>query len=112
MKFFLVTFLVAILVALTMAADADQQPIIVSFPEGTPYSEMDELKAEIAKVVSPPGRVVAVSQSTCGSPGCAVLFGSGWMTDVYFVLGWRDYSRIQPLHGPRLQGTRGLHQHD
>ena len=52
MKFFLVSFLVAVLVALAMAADADQQPIIVSFPEGTPYSEMDELKAAIAKVVS------------------------------------------------------------
>jgi hypothetical protein len=51
MKFFLVTFLVAILVALAMAA-ADQQPIIVSFPEGTPYSELDELKEAIAKVVS------------------------------------------------------------
>ncbi|GAB7327177.1 hypothetical protein MBLNU13_g11086t1 [Cladosporium sp. NU13] len=50
MKFFLVSFLVAILMALAMAADADQQPIIVSFPEGTPYSEMDELKAAIAKV--------------------------------------------------------------
>jgi opacity protein-like surface antigen len=64
MKFFLVSFLVAILVALAMAADADQQPIIVSFPEGTPYSEMDELKAAIAKVVSR-------TQSICG-PRCAV----------------------------------------
>jgi hypothetical protein len=53
MKFFLITFFVAVLVALAMAA-ADQQPIIVSFPEGTPYSELEELKAAIAKVVSWP----------------------------------------------------------
>jgi len=51
MKFFLVTFLVAIMVTFAMAA-ADQQPIIVSFPKGTPYSELEELKAAIAKVVS------------------------------------------------------------
>lgn len=68
MKFFLVSFLVAILVALAMAADADQQPIIVSFPKGTPYSEMDELKAAIAKVVS-------WTQSTC-RPHCAALSGA------------------------------------
>lgn len=72
MKFFLVSFLVALLVALAMAADAEQQPIIVSFPEGTPYSEMDELKAAIAKVVS-------WTQSTCG-PRCARSL-SGAMTD-------------------------------
>ena len=52
MKFFLTTFLVAIMVALAMAA-ADQKPIIVSYPhpEDTPASEMEELKAAIHKVV-------------------------------------------------------------
>jgi hypothetical protein len=52
MKFFLVTFLIAMLVALAMAATADQKPIVVSYPEGTPYSELEELKAAIEKVVS------------------------------------------------------------
>lgn len=50
MKFFLATLLVAILVALAMAADT-QKAIVVSYPEGTPPSEMDELKAAIDKVV-------------------------------------------------------------
>jgi hypothetical protein len=52
MKLFLVTFLIAMLVALAMAATADQKPIVVSYPEGTPYSELEELKAAIEKVVS------------------------------------------------------------
>lgn len=52
MKFFLVSFIVAALVALAMAAGADQKPIIVSYPKGTPYSEIEELKAAIEKVVS------------------------------------------------------------
>jgi hypothetical protein len=30
----------------------EYKPIIVSYPKGTPYSEMDELKDAIAKVVS------------------------------------------------------------
>lgn len=53
MKFFLATFLVAIMAALAMAT-ADQKPIIVSYPhpEDTPASEMEELKAAIHKVVS------------------------------------------------------------
>lgn len=53
MKFFLTTLLVAIMVALAMAAGtADQKPIIVSYPKGTPVSELDELKAAIKEVVS------------------------------------------------------------
>jgi hypothetical protein len=52
MKSFLVTFLIAMLVALAMASSADQKPIVVSYPEGTPYSELEELKAAIEKVVS------------------------------------------------------------
>jgi ABC-type sugar transport system substrate-binding protein len=53
MKSFITALLVAIFVAMAMAASAveDQKPIIVSYPKGTPYSEMEELKAEIKKVV-------------------------------------------------------------
>lgn len=51
MKFFLATFLIALLTALAMAAEP-QKPIIVSYPEGTPPSELEELKAAIKKVVS------------------------------------------------------------
>lgn len=50
MKFFLATFLMAILMALAMAAD-DQKPVIVSYPDGTPRSELDELKDAIKEVV-------------------------------------------------------------
>jgi len=53
MKSFITALLVAIFVAIAMAASTDdQKPIIVSYPKGTPYSEMEELKAEIKKVVS------------------------------------------------------------
>lgn len=54
MKFYLATFLVALFVALAMAAEP-QKPIIVSYPDGTPTSEMTELKEAIEKVVS--GRI-------------------------------------------------------
>lgn len=47
MKFFLATFLVAILVVLAMAADKDLKPVIVSYPDGTPKSELEELKDAI-----------------------------------------------------------------
>ncbi|KAM0714033.1 hypothetical protein Q7P37_010997 [Cladosporium fusiforme] len=46
MKFFLATLLVAIMVALAMAAE-DLKPVIVSYPKGTPQSELDELKVAI-----------------------------------------------------------------
>jgi hypothetical protein len=55
MKSFITALLVAIFVALAMAATnshVEYKPIIVSYPKGTPYSEMDELKAAIVKVVS------------------------------------------------------------
>lgn len=55
MKSFVTALLVAIFVALAMAATnshVEYKPIIVSYPKGTPYSEMDELKAAIVKVVS------------------------------------------------------------
>lgn len=51
MKLFLATLLVAILVALAMAADEPQKAIIVSYPDGAPESEMDELRKAIDKVV-------------------------------------------------------------
>ncbi|KAM0691357.1 hypothetical protein Q7P36_010128 [Cladosporium allicinum] len=53
MKSFITALLVAIFVALAMAATnshVEYKPIIVSYPKGTPYSEMDELKAAIVKV--------------------------------------------------------------
>jgi len=53
MKFFITTLLVAIFVALAMAATnthVEQKPIVVSYPKGTPSSEMEELKAAILKV--------------------------------------------------------------
>jgi hypothetical protein len=49
------SFITAIFVALAMAATdshVERKPIVVSYPEGTPYSEMDELKAAIVNVVS------------------------------------------------------------
>lgn len=54
MKSFITALLVAIFVAIAMAASTHDElkPIIVSYPEGTPYSEMEELKAEIKRVVS------------------------------------------------------------
>jgi (2Fe-2S) ferredoxin len=62
MKFFLVSCLIAMLVGLAMAA-ADQKPIVVSYPEGTPYSELEELKAAIEKVVSQMPDVDSVDQA-------------------------------------------------
>lgn len=50
MKFFLATLLVAIMVALAMAA-SDLKSIIVSYPKGTPTSELDELKKAIDEAV-------------------------------------------------------------
>jgi hypothetical protein len=56
MKSLITALIVVIFVALAMAATNDpyveHKPIVVSFPEGTPYSEMDELKAAIVNVVS------------------------------------------------------------
>jgi hypothetical protein len=55
MKTFITALLTAIFVALAMAATSshvEQKPIVVSYPKGTPYSEMEELKAAINKVVS------------------------------------------------------------
>lgn len=56
MKSFITALIVAIFVALAMAATNDPhlelKAIVVSYPKGTPYSEMDELKAAIAEVVS------------------------------------------------------------
>jgi (2Fe-2S) ferredoxin len=62
MKFFLVSCLIAMLVGLAMAS-ADQKPIVVSYPEGTPYSELEELKAAIEKVVSQMPDVDSVDQA-------------------------------------------------
>jgi hypothetical protein len=62
MKFYLVAFLIAMLVALAMAA-ADQKPIVVSYPKGTPYSELEELKVAIEKVVSQVPDVACVVQT-------------------------------------------------
>jgi hypothetical protein len=55
MKAFITALLVAICAALAMAASnshVEFKPIVVSYPKGTPYSEIDELKAAIDKVVS------------------------------------------------------------
>jgi hypothetical protein len=54
MKTFITALLVAICAALAMAATVydEQRAIVVSYPKGTPYSEIDELKAAIAEVVS------------------------------------------------------------
>lgn len=52
MKLFLTTFLIAILVALALAVDPqEQKSIIVSYPKDTPESEMTELKDAIHKAV-------------------------------------------------------------
>jgi hypothetical protein len=55
MKTFITVLLAAICAALAMAATTSHvelKPIVVSYPKGTPYSEIDELKAAIAEVVS------------------------------------------------------------
>jgi hypothetical protein len=55
MKSFITALLVAIFAALAMAATnthVEHKNIVVSFPKGTPYSEMDDLKAGIERVVS------------------------------------------------------------
>lgn len=50
MRFFLSTFILALLVALALAA-APQHPIVVSYPAGTPNSVLEEAKAAIIKAV-------------------------------------------------------------
>jgi deoxyribose-phosphate aldolase len=56
MKSFITALIAPIFVALAMAATNDPhvelKAIVVSYPKGTPNSEMEELKTAIAEVVS------------------------------------------------------------
>lgn len=50
MRFFLGTFILALLAAFALAA-APQKPIVVSYPKDTPESVLEEAKAAIVKAV-------------------------------------------------------------
>jgi len=66
MKAFITALLVAICAALAMAASnshVEFKPIVVSYPKGTPYSEIDELKAAIDKAVSSLQHLTLVSRT-------------------------------------------------